>query len=158
MPRPNSTATDTVADAHIADAPGRPTGGRRGILLNGLLVLVPLLTAPALAEPTFEGRFKGRGEGALDLQVFALGADKPGEHLVIAETAIPNACTGEVRGVARRQGPGVLRLRKATDEPGQFCEITLRYGPDGKRVAMSAEGCGDFHGTACDFVGTLTRR
>lgn len=124
-----------------------------------LIILATLLTSPALAQTPLEGRFQGRGEGRLDLQVYALSTDGPGdEHLVIAETAIPNACTGEVRGVAHRQGAGVLRLRKPSSEPDQVCEVTLRYSPDGQRAAMSAEQCGDFHGTSCDFVGSLKRR
>lgn len=124
-----------------------------------LVVLATLLASPAFAQAPLQGRFQGPGEGKLDLQVYALGIDGPGdEHLVIAETAIPNECTGEVRGVAHRQGAGVLRLRKPSSEPDQVCEITLRYSPDGQRVAMSAEQCGDFHGTSCDFVGSLKRR
>lgn len=138
--------------------PKSPRSANSSARTASLIVLATLLSAPAFAESSLEGRFQGRGEGKLDLQVYALGTDKPDEHLVIAETAIPNECTGEVRGVARKQGTGVLRLRKLTDEPDQVCEVTLRYSPDGKRVAMTAAGCGDFHGTSCDFVGSLKRR
>lgn len=126
---------------------------------TSLIVLAPLLSSPAFAEVPLEGRFRGQGEGRLDLQVYALGTNGPGdEHLVIAETAIPNACTGEVRGIARRQGAGVLRLRKPSGEPDQVCKVTLHYSPEGKRVAMTAAGCCGFHGTSCDLVGRLKRR
>ncbi|MBY0251304.1 MAG: hypothetical protein K2X54_07970 [Methylobacterium organophilum] len=124
-----------------------------------LIVLATFLASPAIAQTPLEGRFQGRGEGRLDLQVYALSTDRPeNEHLVIAETAIPNTCTGEVRGLARREGARVLRLRKPSSEPDQVCEVTLRYSTDGQRVAMSAERCGDFHGTLCDFAGSLKRR
>lgn len=124
-----------------------------------LIGLAAMLVSPALAESKLEGRFQGRGEGRLDLQVFALGTEGPDdEHLVIAGTAIPNECTGEVRGVSRKVSTGTLRLRKKTDEPDQVCEVTLRYSPDFTRVEMTAERCSDFHGTFCDFVGSLKRR
>ena len=51
----------------------------------------------------------------------------------------------------------MLRLRKPSGEFDQVCEVTLRYSPDGKRVAMTAAGCDQFHGTSCDFVGSLKR-
>jgi hypothetical protein len=55
----------------------------------GLVVLATLLASPAYARSLLEGRFQGRGESKLDLQVYALSTDGPGdEHLVIAETAI----------------------------------------------------------------------
>lgn len=137
--------------------PARLTRSRPRTL--GLIVLATLLASPAYAQSPLEGRFQGRGEGKLDLQVYALSTDGPGdEHLVIAATAIPNECSGEVRGVASRQGAGVLRLSKRSGETNQVCEVTLRYSPDGKHVAMTAERCGDFHGTSCDFVGSLKRR
>ena len=147
--------TSASATAPVA-IPVQPAHHRRVTVLVGLAAM---LASPALAESKLEGRFKGRGEGRLDLQVFALGTEGPDdEHLVIAGTGIPNECTGEVRGVARTVSTGTLRLRRKTDEPEQICEITLRYSPDFTRVEMTAERCSDFHGTSCDFVGSLKRR
>lgn len=110
--------------------PARPASSKARMLK--LIVLATFLASPAIGQTPLEGRFQGRGEGRLDLQVYALSTDGPeNEHFVIAETAIPNTCTGEVRGIARRQGARVLRLRKPSSEPDQVCEVTLRYSPDG---------------------------
>ena len=131
-----------------------------GDLIRCGALLLPLLAAsPVLAVSPFEGRFQGRGEGKLSLQVFALDlAGSSDQHLVIAETTIPNECTGEVRGLAGKVSAGMLRLRKQGADAEAACEITLRYAPDHGRVEMTADGCDDFHGTSCDFVGTLKRR
>lgn len=120
-------------------------------------MLLALAAAPARAESPFEGRYQGRGEGRLNLQVFELG-DGSGAHFVVAGTAIPNACTGELRGLAKPGGSGALVLIRRESGSEEVCALTLRFGPDRKRVQMEERDCGDFHGTSCAFDGALTRR
>lgn len=122
-----------------------------------LAMLLALAAAPARAESPLEGRYQGRGEGRLDLQVFELG-DGSGSYFVVAGTAIPEQCTGELRGLAKPAGPGALALTRKDSGSDEVCTLTLRFGPDRKRVRMEERGCGDFHGTSCAFDGALTRR
>lgn len=122
-----------------------------------LAVLLALVPAPVRAESPFEGRYQGRGEGRLDLQVFEFG-DGSGSHFVVAGTAIPEQCTGALRGLAKPAGPGALMLTSKDSGSDEVCTLTLRFGPDRKRVRMEERGCGDFHGTSCAFDGALTRR
>ncbi|WP_298951127.1 hypothetical protein [uncultured Methylobacterium sp.] len=124
--------------------------------LGALLTLV-LIAAPVHAESPFEGRYQGRGEGRLNLQVFNLG-DGSGTHFVVAETAIPNECTGELRGLAKSGGAGVLLLTRKVSDSEKICTLTLRLSSDRKRVRMEEKNCGDFHGTSCAFDGAMTRR
>ncbi|MCY1644016.1 hypothetical protein [Methylorubrum sp. SL192] len=123
----------------------------------GVLVALAVTAMPAHADSPFEGHYQGRGEGRLDLQVFELG-DGSGTHFVVAETAIPNECTGELRGLAKPGGAGVLTLNRKGSGSEEICALTLRFGSDRKRVRMEEQGCGDFHGTSCAFAGALTRR
>lgn len=122
-----------------------------------VLLLAALISAPALAVSPFEGQYQGRGEGRLQLRVFEVG-DGTGAHFIIAETAIPNACTGELIGMGRPSGAGVLILHQTDSDADEVCTLTLRFSPDGKRVRMTPQGCGYFHGTSCDFDGELSRR
>lgn len=122
-----------------------------------LAVLLALVPAPVRAEAPLEGRYQGRGEGRLDLQVFEL-RDGSGAHFIVAGTAIPNECTGELRGLARPSGQGALVLTRKENGSEEACTLTLRFGPDRKRVRMEEQGCSDFHGTSCAFGGALTRR
>lgn len=125
----------------------------------GLAAIGGLLTSNAYADRRLEGRFQGRGDGRLELQVLALNTDgESGSYLVIADTAIPNQCTGEVRGTAKKLDASTLRLRVKADEPNEFCEITVRYNGYRSRVQVTSENCGHFHGPSCDFGGTLKRR
>ncbi|GJE19297.1 hypothetical protein [Methylobacterium marchantiae] len=125
----------------------------------GLAAIGALLTSTAYADLRLEGRFQGRGDGRLELRVLALNTDgDSGAYLVIADTAIPNQCTGEVRGTARKLDTSTLRLRAKTDDPNEFCEITVRYSGDRSRVQVTSENCDHFHGPSCDFGGTLKRR
>lgn len=118
-----------------------------------------LLTSNAYADLRLEGRFQGRGDGRLELRVLALNTEgESGSYLVIADTAIPNQCTGEVRGTARKQDASTLHLRVKADDPNEFCEITVRYNGDRSRVQVTSENCDHFHGPSCDFGGTLKRR
>ena len=123
----------------------------------GALLALTLAAAPARADSPFEGRYQGRGEGRLGLQVFELG-DGSGAHFVIAGTAIPNECTGELRGLAKPSGSGTLVLTRKEKGSEEACTLTLRLGPNAKRVRMEEQGCGDFHETSCAFDGALTRR
>lgn len=123
----------------------------------GALLAFTLAAAPSRAESPFEGRYQGRGEGRLDLQVFELG-DGSGTHFVIAGTAIPNECTGELRGLTKPAGARALVLTNKEKGSEEACTLTLRFDPDRKRVRMEEQGCGDFHGTSCAFGGALTRR
>lgn len=123
----------------------------------GVLMALALATASARAEPPFEGRYQGSGEGRLDLQVFEFG-DGSGSHFVVAGTEIPEQCTGELRGLAKPAGPGALVLTRKDRGLDDTCTLTLRFGPDRRRVRMEERGCGDFHGTSCAFDGALTRR
>jgi hypothetical protein len=124
-----------------------------------LIGLAAMLVPPALAESKLEGRFKRRGEGRVDLQVFALGTKGPDdEHFVVAGTAIPSECTGELCGLAEPGGTGVLVLTLKEKGLEEACILTLRYGPDRKRVRVEEQGCSDFHGTSCALGGALIRR
>lgn len=125
----------------------------------GLAAMGSLLTSDAHADLRLEGRFQGRGDGRLELQVLALNTEgESGAYLVIADTAILNQCTGEVRGPARKLDASTLRLRVKADDPNEFCEITVRYNGDRSRVQVTSENCDHFHGPSCDFGGTLKRR
>ncbi|MCJ2132391.1 hypothetical protein [Methylobacterium sp. E-045] len=125
----------------------------------GLAAIASLLASNAYADLRLEGRFQGRGDGRLEVQVHALDTEgESGAYLVIADTAIPNQCTGEVRGTARKLDASTLRLRAKTDDPNEFCEITLRYNGDRSRVLVTSENCDHFHGPSCDFGGALKRR
>lgn len=137
--------------------PNRPLRtGPFAALLFGISVLT---SAVARAEPTFDGEFKGRGEGRLSLQVFAL--DDPqaiaGMYFFSVETAALNRCTGQVAGIARKTAQNTLTLRKKPDENEEACEITLRYTPDGKSVRVEENACAYWHGTECAFDGRLTK-
>ncbi|GJE41587.1 hypothetical protein [Methylobacterium soli] len=145
-------------------APSRSTPRLRGqahpaaiALRLGALLTFLLAAAPAHADSPFEGRYQGRGDGRLDLQVFDLG-DGSGAHFVVAGTAVPNECTGELRGLAKPSGQGSLVLTRKESGSEEACTLTLRFGPDRKRARMEEQGCGDFHGTSCAFDGALTRR
>jgi hypothetical protein len=139
-------------------APSHPTPHLRGrTRFAAATLLLALAAAPARAEAPFEGRYQGRGEGRLSLTVSSRGGAGPGAtHTIDAFTGIPNACSGTISGVARRVDADTLRLSVKGDEA--VCEITLRFGPDRKRVRMDEQECGNFHGPACAFDGTLTRR
>lgn len=145
------TATHSTLRLHRPAHPATPA------LRLGALALLALTAAPARAESPFEGRYQGRGEGQLDLQVFEFG-DGSGSHFVVAGTAIPDQCTGELRGLAKPAGPGALALTRKDSGSDETCTLTLRFGPDHKRVRMEERGCSDFHGPACAFDGALTRR
>ncbi|CAO4132636.1 hypothetical protein [Methylorubrum extorquens] len=129
----------------------------RTVLRLGVLVALTVTAMPAQADSPFEGRYQGRGEGLLNLLVFELG-DGSGTHFVVAEMAIPNECTGELRGLAKSGSAGVLVLSRKGSDSEEICTLTLRFGSDRKRVRMEEQGCGDFHGTSCAFAGALTRR
>lgn len=120
-------------------------------------VLIALVGAPAFAASPFEGRYQGRGEGQLALQVFALD-DGSDTHFVLAETALPNQCTGDLRGLARPSGPMTLVLRKTEPGAEETCTLTLRFSADRARVRMEEKDCSTYHGTACAFDGSLKRR
>ncbi|AMB47580.1 hypothetical protein [Methylobacterium sp. AMS5] len=125
--------------------------------LLSLSMLLAVAVAPAQANPSFEGRYQGRGEGRLTLKVSPHGkAGSTATYSIDAFTGIPNACSGTVSGVADRIDANTLRLSLKGEEAA--CEITLRFGADRKRVRMDEQGCGDFHGPACAFEGALTRR
>lgn len=121
------------------------------------MLALTLAAAPAHADSPFEGRYQGRGDGRLDLHVFEFG-DGSGAHFVIAETAIPNECTGELRGLAKPGRAGALVLTRKEKGSDEACTLTLRFGPDRKRVRVEEQGCGDFHGASCAFGGALARR
>ncbi|KOX53561.1 hypothetical protein ADL19_15825 [Streptomyces purpurogeneiscleroticus] len=123
----------------------------------GALLTLVLAATPAPAGSPFEGRYQGRGDGRVDLQVFDLG-DGSGVHFVVAGTAVPNECTGELRGLANRGGQWGLVLTRKESGSEEACTLTLRFGSDRKRVRVEEQGCGDFHGTSCAFGGDLTRR
>lgn len=134
--------------------PAHPAATALGL---GVLMSLALARAAAKAEAPFEGRYHGRGEGRLDLQVFEFG-DGSRNHFVVAGTAIPDQCTGELRGLAKPAGPGALELTRKDSGADEVCTLTLRFGSDCKRVRMEERGCGDFHGPACAFDDALTRR
>lgn len=84
----------------------------------GMLLSLALAAAPARAEAPLEDRYQGRGDGRVDLQMFEFG-DGSGARFVITGTAIPNECTGELRGLAKTGSAGALVLSlkdKGSDE------------------------------------------
>lgn len=122
-----------------------------------LSVLSTLAGAPAFAASPFEGRYQGRGEGQLSLQVFKLD-DGSEAHFVLAETARANQCTGDLRGLARPSGPTTLVLHKTDPDAEESCRLTLRFSPDHTQVRMEATSCSNYHGMACAFDGSPKRR
>ncbi|WP_019904150.1 hypothetical protein [Methylobacterium sp. 77] len=147
-----STLASAATSRQVKSARCRP-------LIIALAAVGFLLTSNAYADLRLEGRFHGRGDGRLELQVLALDRDdQNGAYLVIADTAILNQCTGEVRGTAKKLDASTLRLRAKTDDPNEFCEITVRYNSDRSRVQVTSENCNHFHGPSCDFGGILKRR
>ncbi|MEA1835138.1 hypothetical protein U8607_23920 [Methylobacterium durans] len=142
---------DRPTSIHFGSGTHRPTR------TLAVALLIALSTESALAISPFEGRYHGPGEGRLDLQMYKLG-DGSDIHFVIAETTIPNECSGEVRGLAMASGQGTFVLRQKDKDGDEVCTLTLRFSPDGKRVRMTQQDCGNFHGASCDFVGTLKRR
>lgn len=135
----------------------RPVHFQRRTSALALGVLITLAGAPASAASPFEGRYQGRGEGQLALQVFALD-DGSDTHFVLAETALPNQCTGDLRGLARPSGPMTLVLRKTEPGAEETCTLTLRFSADRARVRMEEKDCSTYHGAACAFDGSLKRR
>lgn len=130
----------------------------RGTVHAALLALL-CVSEPAQSEPRLEGRFQGRGEGLLSLRVADVSTDqnRP-EYYVTVDTAVPNACTGSVGGLAALINPGTLRLHQKGEGSEETCAVTLRFSPDRNRVTMSAQSCSDFRGMSCDFTGALKRR
>lgn len=129
------------------------------LVRSSAVLLLLAATAPAVDASPFEGRFRGRGEGRLTLQVSACDRESgQGRCFVHAATAIPNVCTGEVSGPAEQVGTQMLYLRKVVEGAEASCEVTLRRIPDHGRIEMHAEGCNDFRGTSCDFVFNVKRR
>ncbi|GJD91399.1 hypothetical protein BHAOGJBA_4947 [Methylobacterium hispanicum] len=135
----------------------RPVAFQRRTLAAPLSVLMALAGAPASAASPFEGRYQGRGEGQLALQVFALD-DGSDAHFVLAETALMNQCTGDLRGLARPSGPMTLVLRKTEPGAEETCTLTLRFSADRARARMEERDCSTYHGAACAFDGSLKRR
>ena len=122
-----------------------------------LSVLSTLASSPAFAASPFEGRYQRRGEGQLALQVFKLD-DGSDAHFVLAETALMNQCTGDLRGLARPSGPMTLVLRKMEPGAEETCTLILRFSADHAWVRMEEKGCSYYHGAACAFDGSLKRR
>lgn len=123
----------------------------------GVLVALAVTAMPAQADSPFEGRYQGRGEGRFSLKVFE-ARDGTDAHFVIAETAVPNVCTGEFTGIGRRCGPSTLVSSHKASDSEEVCTLALRFGSDRKSVRMEEQGCGDFHGASCAFAGGLIRR
>ncbi|KQP02589.1 hypothetical protein [Methylobacterium sp. Leaf93] len=147
-----STLARAAASQQVKSARCRP-------FIIALAAVGSLLTSNAYADLRLEGRFQGRGDGRLELQVLVVDRDDENSaYLVIADTAILNQCTGEVRGTARKLDASTLRLRVKADDPNEFCEITVRYNGERSRVQITSENCDHFHGPSCDFGGTLKRR
>lgn len=151
----SSPSRHTVSNHYAPRSRGHAHPGTIALRIGTLLAFA--LAAPAWADSSFEGRYQGRGDGRLDLRVFEFG-DGSGAHFVIVETAIPNECTGELRGLAKPGGMGALVLTRKEKGADEACNLILRFGSDRKRVRVEEQGCGDFHGTSCAFGGTLTRR
>ncbi|MDP4006320.1 hypothetical protein [Methylobacterium sp. NEAU K] len=153
MSNPFPSAAPSCCTPRLREqAPPTATALRLGALLT--LVLAAALTH---AESPFEKRYQGRGDGRLDFQLFELG-DGSGAHFVVADTAIPNECTGEPRGLATPGGPRALVLTRKPSGSEEACTLRLRFGPNAERVRAEEQGCGDFHGASCAFGGALTRR
>ena len=83
--------------------------------------------------------------------------DCSGAHFVVVGTAIPDQCTGELRGLAKPGDPGALMLTRKDKGSDETCTLTLRFSRDRKRVRIEERRCGNFHGTSCAFGGALTR-
>ena len=137
------------------------TAARRSAKLNmaTLAALACLIAGPAFADLRMEGRFQGRGEGKLGLNVFVLNPGDPKTgYFVQADTSVPNVCSGDLRGTARQIDETTLRLTSTPEDGEEACELTLRFSPDRNRVTMTSKSCSNFHGASCDFVGRLRRR
>ena len=132
---------------------------RPGVFIALLGVSVCGFAPIVRAEPDLAGQYRGRGEGLVTLTVAPPTRDTNGEgYAITVDTAIRNACTGEVAGLARRVGPGRLQLATKDEGADETCTLELTFSPDRRRVRIQETTCSSFHGTACGFAGTLTRR
>ncbi|GJD57448.1 hypothetical protein MTDSW087_00933 [Methylobacterium dankookense] len=67
-----------------------------------------------------------------------------------------SGCVGEV-GMTGRSVNSTEILFTKKDEVGGTCRIRVKFDPNFRSAKMSEDGCMFWHGTSCDFEGTLTR-
>lgn len=101
------------------------------------------------------GTYSGTGDGEVTLEVKPAGADK--RHPVAMTTSTASAgggCGGAVEGFGTASGD---ELRIVAESDGQRCEAVAKRSGNGIELEEGA-GCNFFHGAACGFSASLTRK
>ncbi len=125
------------------------------LMRNGLLQLALIAgsgVCGASASLAFEGRWEIDGAVSRTATITKSEAG----YSVALEVAT-RGCVGMVEGMASAKG-NTLTLRAAPAEVGgDVCIVTLRKRRN-RLVLREISGCLYWHGTACDFSGTLRRQ
>lgn len=96
------------------------------------------------------GTWEGELEGSGTMEV-TRGAD--GLYVALGVQA-PGGCGGALEGAAARNGN---RLTVQRSDDGRSCTVIVEFADDTAQVT-EGDGCTYYHGAACGFSGTLTRR
>lgn len=108
----------------------------------------------AAAAP--QGKYTGKGEGNLTLQI---GAPQNGKLPVTLSTTAATAgggrCGGTLKGLGTLNGD---TLAVVADSGGERCEVTLKFSSKASRAEIEeGGGCMSLHGAACGFSGTVSK-
>ena len=118
--------------------------------------VVTSATTKSVATSTgLSGTYRGQGEGTVTAEIGAAtaGGGYPVRLSTTAQSAGGTACGGSVEGLA--SGP-VTGMKFLAEREGLHCEAALKFA-GGKLLVEEGSGCGNFHGAACGFSGTLDR-
>lgn len=125
------------------------------------LITVSLLMAiPALATAQnvrlVDGDYEGKADGgAMSLRTIVADSDK---GVVVARASVGAAgCAGDFVGIGQVKG-NVLRLSPFVKEEGVACVVSATFDRTGKKVTVTEDGCSYYHGAACSFDGSGTKR
>jgi len=112
-------------------------------------------TAPPSEQQGWIGTYTGEGDGEVTLVVKKPGADKRFPVSLSTNTAkTGGGCSGAVEGFATEAGS---ELRIVAEADGQRCEAIAKRSGSCVELEEGA-GCNYFHGAACGFSATLTRK
>jgi hypothetical protein len=102
------------------------------------------------------GKYSGQGEGKLSLDIKPATA---GKYQVSLSTAAASAggsrCGGSVDGLGTMTGDTLLLV---VDKDAGHCEVHLKFNGARTRAEIEESGCSGYHGAACGFDGTVTKR
>jgi hypothetical protein len=112
-------------------------------------------TPQPVAQLGWPGTYTGEGDGDVTLEVKQQGADKKYPVSLSTNTARSGGgCSGSVTGFAAESG---TELRIVAEADGQRCEAVAKRSGNGIELE-EGPGCNYFHGAACGFSATLTRK